>query len=186
VDWNYTRAGLLMKLMHNSLFPDYRLASAAVLLVVLTLAGCDDSRFVAREAPVFRLPTLQGDGAVSLAESRGKLVYLTVWASWCEPCRREMPYLNSLYRQFREQGFTVVAVNVDETREEANEFLQRYPVDFTVLYDEHKGIVDSYRITGLPSHFLISPDGVILDSGRGFDAEYQTTLADRISSFLPN
>jgi peroxiredoxin len=154
--------------------------------MVLLLAGCKDNRFDTLQAPDFSLASLDGEQTISLASRRGELVYLTVWASWCVPCRREMPFLNTLYHQFRDKGFTVIAVNVDEDQQQAREFLQTYPVDFPVLHDPEQQIIGLYGVTGLPSHFLIAADGVIVDSGRGFDASYESILPDRVRKFLPN
>ena len=78
------------------------------------LGACGEQRFTAPEAPDFTLSTLDGGEKVSLREHRGDVVYLTFWASWCIPCRQEMPHLMRLWEQHRDDGFQVIGINVDD------------------------------------------------------------------------
>jgi thiol-disulfide isomerase/thioredoxin len=97
---------------HNK--PVTRHHLTALLLVLCTwLAGCGEQRFQAPMAQDFDLPLLDGSGSVRLSDLRGEVVYLSFWASWCIPCRQEMPHLQALWEEHRDQGFQVIGINVD-------------------------------------------------------------------------
>ena len=88
----------------------------------------------ATPAPEFTLPLVaNGEGDISLLNLRGSVVYVDFWASWCGPCRLSLPALDTLYREFGDQGFAVTAVSVDVVEEDALDFLERYPVSYPCL-----------------------------------------------------
>jgi cytochrome c biogenesis protein CcmG, thiol:disulfide interchange protein DsbE len=138
------------------------LAAAAALL--LAVAGCE-MRHPATEglrAPSFAAETLEGE-RVALDELRGEVVLLNVWATWCWPCRREMPSFEALHREMAPQGLRVVAVSIDDARAqgEIHEFLDEYDITFTILHDPRKRIADAFQPAGVPETYLIDADGVI-------------------------
>jgi thiol-disulfide isomerase/thioredoxin len=92
------------------------------LAFLFLLAACGEQRFQPLVAPDFTLPLLNGSGQASLSDYEGKVVYLSFWASWCLPCRQEMPYLSQLRARHHEDGFEVLAVNVDNDPELARAF----------------------------------------------------------------
>lgn len=123
-------------------------------------------------APGFVLPT--GSGTVNLADFKGKVVYLDFWASWCPPCRKSFPWMNEMAQRYGRQGLTVVAVNVDKTRDLAKKFLSDVPANFTVAYDADGKVADTYKVMGMPSSYLIDRTGRIQSVHIGFrdgDAE---------------
>ena len=83
-------------------------------------------------APDFTLESRQGEN-LRLQDFRGEVVMLNFWASWCGPCRQEMPLMDDLYAQYKDLGFTILAVNVDENRDEAHRFLDKVPVSYPIL-----------------------------------------------------
>ena len=133
-------------------------------------------------APVFSLPDLRNPSqSLSLSDYRGQVVYLDFWASWCGPCRRSFPVLEEVYQEFSEQGFTVVAVNVDEETEMAMEFLERYPVSYPLLLDPDGNTPALYGIKGMPTAYLIDRAGVVRHVHEGFrksDAEVVRRLVE--------
>lgn len=156
-----------------------------LLALVFCLTACTDDRFGSGEAPDFTLPLLADKSrVVSLSDLRGKVVYLTIWASWCEPCREELPFLNDLRRELAGRGFEVLAVNVDEEVADAERFLQQIPVDYPVLSDVNSEVLAAYRVQGLPTHFLIDRRGIIRTSRRGFSADEAVQIRTRVVQLL--
>jgi peroxiredoxin len=113
-------------------------------------------------APAFELETLDG-GAMSLADHEGQVVVLNLWASWCPPCRAEMPALQSLYEEYRDQGLVVLAVNMtyQDSAVAAAEFVAEFGLSFPVLLDQTGLVGNLYRMRALPSTFFIDRQGVI-------------------------
>lgn len=120
-------------------------------------------------APGFALPDLRRPAqSITLADYRGRLVYLDFWASWCGPCRRSFPVLEQLYGEFADRGFTVLAINLDEDTADAHDFLQRYPVSYPLLLDPQGRTPALYDIKGMPTAFLVDRSGVIRHVHEGF------------------
>jgi thiol-disulfide isomerase/thioredoxin len=120
-------------------------------------------------APVVDLPNLPADGKnTQLSSFRGKVVYLDFWASWCGPCRLSLPRLNTLWKELGEQGFEVLAINVDEFEEDALEFLEQFPVDYRVVRDETGATPEAFGILGMPTAFIIDRQGVVREVHQGF------------------
>ena len=94
-------------------------------------------------APDFTLESRSGEN-LRLEDHRGEVVMLNFWASWCGPCRQEMPLMDDIYSQYKDLGFTILAVNVDENRDEALRFLNAVPVDYPILYDPESRVSELY------------------------------------------
>lgn len=141
------------------------IVSVAFAVIVLT-AGDDSARSVSasQTAIDFTLPGLSGD--VSLADFRGKYVLVNFWASWCPPCKAEMPDLYAYHRQYQGQGFTLLGVNVAEDRATVQAFLAANGFDFPVALDLTGAVYQRYGGDGLPSSFLIGPDGSLVKAWR--------------------
>jgi peroxiredoxin len=124
-------------------------------------------------APDFALPDLHGRTR-RLSEFRGKVVFLNVWTTWCPPCRMEMPSMEALYRQFRDQDFVVLAVNADENgAEAARPFVAEFGLTFPVLLDPEGRVSTRYGVTGYPETFIIDRDGHVVKHTIG-PAEWQS------------
>lgn len=108
-------------------------------------------------AEEFRLDAVNG-GSVSLYDFRGKFVLLNFWATWCAPCRSEMPALNSLHKEMSSDGLVVVGVHVGPSLNGVNQFLDQVPVEFTILIDQDMGLTN-WGVLGLPTTFLVNPEG---------------------------
>ncbi len=102
-------------------------------------------------------------GARSLADYKGQVVLVNIWATWCAPCREEIPSIEALYRDFAPRGFRVVAVSVDDAADarKIREFLAPYHVTYDVLHDSAGAIQKTYQSTGVPENFVIGSDGVV-------------------------
>lgn len=128
------------------------------LFLLALLPGSALALSAGEPAPAFTLPDSAGK-FVSLTSLRGQFVYVDFWASWCGPCRQSFPWMNQLSRRARKASLQVVAINVDENRDDAAAFLRQLPASFTVLYDPAGQVAASYQLPGMPTSFLIGPDG---------------------------
>lgn len=102
-----------------------------------------------------------------LTDYRGKVVLINFWATWCEPCRDEMPSIQKLKNKLAGKPFVVLAVNVGEFEARIEDFLRKVPLDFTVLRDHSSGVMKRWQVKGLPASFVIGPDGRIRYSFTG-------------------
>jgi cytochrome c biogenesis protein CcmG/thiol:disulfide interchange protein DsbE len=110
-------------------------------------------------APNFTLKTLDGQSA-SLADYKGKVVLLNFWASWCEPCREEMPFLQKAYETYKDQGLVVLGVNLKENNVSIKGFADNYKLTFPILMDVDNSVaVDLYKVKPIPTSFFIDRDG---------------------------
>ena len=119
---------------------------------------------VGARAPVFVANTLdRPPDRRSLRDYRGQVVLLNIWATWCGPCRVEMPSIERLYREFAPRGLKVVAVSVDEpgTEDQIRGFIREYGLTFDVLHDPSEEIGKRYQVNGYPQTYVIGKDGVI-------------------------
>ncbi|MES3034475.1 MAG: TlpA disulfide reductase family protein [Gemmatimonadota bacterium] len=124
------------------------------------LVGVD----VGTPAPMFAGATMGGAvKAKSLADYKGKVVLLNVWATWCGPCRTEMPSIEALHKALGPQGLHVVAVSIDDPgkADDIRKFLAEYKLTFEVLHDSTQAIQGAYQTTGVPETFIIAADGTI-------------------------
>jgi thiol-disulfide isomerase/thioredoxin len=108
---------------------------------------------VGDEAPAFKLPRLETQGDIQLKSYRGKVVYVDFWASWCGPCRLSLPELNTLRKKYRKQGFEVIAINLDEEKEDAMEFLKEFPVAYPTARDVKGTTPEKYGLRGIHEGF---------------------------------
>ena len=119
---------------------------------------------VGHEAPGFTAMTLDTPPQVrTLSDYRGKVVLLNIWATWCPPCREEMPSIQALHETFRARGFEVVAVSIDQAGDEQKirDFVREYGLTFDVLHNPDGSIQQIYQTTGVPENFLLGADGTI-------------------------
>ena len=112
------------------------------------------------EAPDFTLKSLAGNN-LRLEEYRGRVVLINFWASWCGPCRQEMPLLDRLHRRYEDTGFAVLGVNVEGEVEPAQEIVDKTKVTFPVLIDEGQKVSEMYNLEAMPSTVVGDRDGVV-------------------------
>lgn len=113
-------------------------------------------------APDFTLETLDGE-SITLSDLRGKGVLVNLWASWCLPCRREMPAMQKIYDLYKDQGFVVLAVNItsQDSLTKAAEFVEEYDLTFPILLDTNGIVAKLYQLRAFPSSYFIGIDGII-------------------------
>jgi peroxiredoxin len=115
-------------------------------------------------APDFTLEMNTGE-MLTLSDLRGKVVLVNFWASWCPPCRAEMPAMESVFNKYKDRGFIILAVNstIQDQKSSAIEFAEKYGLTFPVLFDYDGSATNIYRIDALPTSFFIDRDGIIHD-----------------------
>jgi cytochrome c biogenesis protein CcmG/thiol:disulfide interchange protein DsbE len=139
-------------------------------------------------APAFSLPRLDGTGDVSLASLRGKTVVLNFFASWCQPCKREAPDLESLWRHSRSDGLVVLGVDSGDAKGSARRFLSAHGVTYPVVFDPNQTLaLGPYALPGLPVTYVINPAGRVVGDrvvGAVSDAGYSTTFKRNLEAAL--
>jgi peroxiredoxin len=134
-------------------------------------------------APDFTLRTMAGPN-VRLNEQRGRVVMVNFWATWCGPCRQEMPQLNRLYEKYRASGFVLLGVNVDDDAKKAAELAAKLGVTFPVLLDTDKSVSKRYDLSTMPSTVIIDRDGTVRYVHRGYLSGYEDTYERQIRELL--
>jgi peroxiredoxin len=116
--------------------------------------------------PDFSLTNPEGK-KVSLKDFRGKIVFLNFWATWCEPCREEMPAMEKLYQDYKNKNFVVLAINVKDRKQEALAFVKELKLTYPVAFDPNAEVASLYGAWGLPTTYIIGPKGEGLARGWG-------------------
>ncbi|HEX8947839.1 MAG TPA: TlpA disulfide reductase family protein [Dissulfurispiraceae bacterium] len=138
----------------------------------------------AQKAPDFTLKDVNGK-SVSLSSFRGKVVILNFWATWCPPCREEIPSLDELYKRLRNKGLVVLAVSLDPSASAVRNFLQKHPVGFFVFFDEKRNVTKAlYKVFSLPTTFLIDKKGNIAQKYFGEQDFTGPEMTKQIESLL--
>jgi peroxiredoxin len=121
---------------------------------------------VGDQAPDFKLADLEGN-QVSLSSLRGRPVLLNFWATWCPPCRMEIPFIEEIHTEWQDRGLVILAVDAGESTSTVRNFLQAYGYSVTVLLDATQTVTQQYHITGLPTTYFIDSKGIIYDKRIG-------------------
>jgi peroxiredoxin len=125
-----------------------------------TTGGVPEGISEGKQAPDFSLERLEG-GEVSLSDHRGDVVLINFWATWCAPCRAEIPAIESVHQARQNDGFVVLGVNYQESRDVVEPFARELAVTYPVLLDESGRIMETYRAIGLPMSVLVDREGII-------------------------
>jgi peroxiredoxin len=150
---------------------------AVLFATICSLGHANDS------APDFALKSMSGDN-IRLSEHRGEVILLNFWASWCGPCRQEMPHLNALQQRYSKLGFNVVGVNVDKDSALANKLLKDIPVSFPVLLDNMGDVSASYNVSAMPTTVLIDRDGNMRYLHKGYKPGYENDYEQQIKELI--
>ena len=147
----------------------FKQLSGAALLVItsLFLVGNLQAASLSGPAPDFTLKAMDGKN-VKLSELAGNVVLINFWASWCGPCREEMPLLNDLHNKYEALGFTVLGVNVEEQAAPAIGFINKSPVDFPILFDSKNSVSQAYKVVAMPTTIVVDRDGNIRYEHKGY------------------
>lgn len=138
---------------------------AAVAIIFSTQLFADSNNTPAHN---FTLPNLLSSKQTSLADFKGKVVYLDFWASWCKPCVESFPALETLYQKYHNKGFEIIAINLDEKKQHALDFLKKHPVSYQVLHDQNDNVAATYKVSAMPSAYFIDKKGKVRLIHKGF------------------
>ncbi len=157
------------------------------LLILVTVFGVrvDAAPQIGQVAPDFECVTADGQ-TVRLSDYRGKVVVLDFWASWCGPCREEMPFLVDLYRENREKGFEVLGINIDNKKKNMEKFLTKLEdrPAFSILLDNEKKVAALYEIETMPTTIFIDPQGIIRYWHHGFTKSHKKEYREELHLLL--
>ncbi|MBI5926366.1 MAG: TlpA family protein disulfide reductase [Aquabacterium sp.] len=138
---------------------------------------------VASQAPDFTLRAMKGANT-RLQELRGRVVMVNFWATWCGPCRQEMPHLNRLHEKYNRAGLVLLGVNVDDDPGNAAAVATKLGIQFPVLLDTDKKVSDQYDLQAMPSTYLIDRDGKVRFVHRGYLNGYEALYEKQIRELL--
>ena len=164
---------------------------AARLMLGATLAACAMFAGIATAAPVtpsslapdFTLRSMDGQN-LRLQELRGRVVLVNFWATWCGPCRQEMPHLNRLYDKYRSSGFVMLGVNIDDDANNAIGVANKLGMKFPVLFDTDKKVSRLYDLNTMPSTVVIDRDGKVRYVHRGYRDGYEDAYDKQIRELV--
>ncbi len=159
-----------------------KIIATALILIVIAPVYAYSVQIGAR-APLFTLPDLNGR-TISLEQFKGKVVFLDFWAPWCIPCKEELPELDTLLKKYGEEGFVVIGMSVDTSDKDVLTFLKKVPLSVHILIDKKNEVSDAYRVSSLPTGFIISRDGIIEYRHRGFDKGLLPVYEKEINALL--
>jgi thiol-disulfide isomerase/thioredoxin len=134
-------------------------------------------------APTFQLDSMAGN-KVNLSDLRGKVVLLNFWASWCGPCRKEMPILEQLHKQYQSKGVTLVGVNVEPDSQDALKWLKVTPVSFPILFDRDSSVSKLYQVEGMPNTVILDRKGKVRFIHRGYKPGEENEYLDQIRALV--
>ncbi|HUQ10105.1 MAG TPA: TlpA disulfide reductase family protein [Steroidobacteraceae bacterium] len=135
-------------------------------------------------APAFKL-TGRGGKAIDLAQFRGQVVMINFWATWCGPCRQEMPLLEGIYKKYKPMGFTMLGVNVEPDSASAEAWLgKQKPVSFPIAFDTESKVSKLYKVAGMPSTVFVDRKGNVRVMHKGYKPGDEDFYLSQIRSML--
>ena len=161
----------------------FRKLPATSLLALLACLSLSAATAVAPQAPDFRLENRAG-GETSLAELRGQVVMINFWASWCGPCRQEFPALDEMYRKYKPMGFTMVGINVETEKTDAERFLGMRPVSFPILFDPDNSVSGRYGVSAMPTTMLVDRQGRLRWQHRAYQPGDEARYIEQIRAMV--
>jgi thiol-disulfide isomerase/thioredoxin len=153
----------------------------AVVASLLSLTAAAD--IVNKPAPDFALRSMQGP-SVRLSEHLGEVVVINFWATWCGPCRQEMPLLDALYGKYKQAGLVLLSVNIDDKVEPAIEMAQTLKVSYPVLFDARKEVSRAFDVGAMPVTVLVDRAGVVRYVSEGYKPGYEKRYTDKLRELL--
>jgi peroxiredoxin len=154
-----------------------------VILSVLAASSLASSGLTGAPAPDFALKSSTGEN-LRLSEYRGDVVMINFWATWCGPCRQEMPLLDELYTRYERVGFSLLGVNIDDDSQRAMDMIAELGINFPVLFDDRKEVSKLYQVDAMPVTVLVDREGDVRYVHHGYKPGYEQQYLDEIRSLL--
>ncbi len=160
-----------------------RIILPGAMLAILMSASLASSGLTGQTAPDFVLKSATGEN-LRLSEYRGDVVMINFWATWCGPCRQEMPLLDELYGRYQRVGFNLLGVNIDDDSRRAMAMVNELGIKFPVLFDEDKKVSKLYEVEAMPLTLLLDREGTVRHIHHGYQPGYEQKYLDEIRSLL--
>ena len=154
-----------------------------ILFAIVVTSAIATAGPVSGPAPNFTLQML-GGGQMSLAEHKGNVVMVNFWATWCAPCRQEMPHLEALHQRYSPLGFTLLGVNVEDDPAGAQAWLEETPVSFPILFDPENCVSELYDVIAMPSTVMIDRQGNMRHLHHGYKPGYENEYQNQIRALI--
>jgi peroxiredoxin len=165
-------------------FKNILLIVVSAILFLVSASAIEPGINVGQEAPDFKLKCASGSTLINLSQFRGKPVFVVFWATWCGPCRKEIPALKALHAKYAPKGveFVSVAVSWKQTEEEINKFQTSQQLPYQVLWDKDNTVAEKWGIHSIPTNLIIDHDGVIRYRGFDISPETETVLQSLVKA----
>jgi len=154
-----------------------------IILAIFAASSLASSTLEGQSAPDFVLKSSAGDN-LRLSEYRGDVVMINFWATWCGPCRQEMPLLDDLYSRYERVGFTLLGVNIDDDSRRAMKMIEELGVNFPVLFDDGKDVSKLYAVEAMPVTVLVDREGTVRHVHHGYKPGYEEKYLTEIRALL--
>jgi peroxiredoxin len=154
-----------------------------IILGVIATSSLAASDLAGQVAPDFALKSATGEN-LRLSEYRGDVVMINFWATWCGPCRQEMPLLNELFNRYERVGFNLLGVNIDDDSRRAMQMVEDLGVTFPVLFDETKEVSKLYQVEAMPVTVIVDREGVVRYVHHGYKPGYEEHYLTEIRTLL--
>lgn len=160
----------------------FRLVVVAIALFGLSSVSAS-AKVINGKAPVFTLKS-RGGHNLRLSDYRGQVVLINFWASWCGPCRQEMPLLENLYKRYKKLGFTIMGVNVDSDSTKANNYLKDMTVTFPIVYDTTNAVSKSFNVNAMPTTVIVDRNGKMRFLHQGYKPGYENNYKKEVKQLI--
>jgi len=155
----------------------------ALVFSVFAASSLASSGMEGQPAPDFALKSSTGEN-LRLSEYRGDVVMINFWATWCGPCRQEMPLLDALYARYQRVGFNLLGVNIDDDSRRAMQMIEELGVSFPVLFDARKEVSELYEVNAMPVTVIVDREGNVRYVHHGYKPGYEDKYLDQVRSLL--
>lgn len=155
----------------------------ALVFCILAATSLASSGLEGQQAPDFALKSSTGEN-LRLSEFRGDVVMINFWATWCGPCRQEMPLLDELYSRYQRVGFSLLGVNIDDDSRRAMQMIDELGVNFPVVFDARKDVSKLYEVEAMPVTVIVDREGTVRYIHHGYKPGYEDKYLDQIRSLL--
>ena len=150
---------------------------------VFAATSLASSGMIGKQAPDFALKSSTGQN-LRLSEYRGEVVMINFWATWCGPCRQEMPLLDDLYNRYERVGFQLLGVNIDDDSNRAMAMMRELGVNFPVLFDASKDVSKLYEVNAMPVTVILDREGNVRHVHQGYNPGYEEKYLNEVRSLL--
>ena len=157
--------------------------AVGLLITLFAATSLASSGMEGQPAPDFALKSSTGEN-LRLSEFRGDVVMINFWATWCGPCRQEMPLLDELHNRYERVGFNLLGVNIDDDSRRAMQMIDELGVDFPVLFDDRKEVSEMYDVETMPVTVLVDREGTVRYVHLGYKPGDEDTYLDKVRSLL--